>query len=160
VRLEPVEAGEIDVTAIHDVEGARLDGQMIERLDIVHFPVGNMDETGNVATQVDQRVEFDGRFSAAELGPREETQTKIDGCGIEGVNGLFQVDSHRIFDIQFSSVGNEDLRKVGVNAPVAILVGLGQSVARDRARMPTWYSLAFMEFKQVSISRRLCRQVN
>src|ERR1019366_7931572 len=48
-------------------------------------------------------------------------------------NRLFQVDSQRILDIQFSGVCNEDLSKVGVNAPVAMLVGLGQSVACDTA---------------------------
>src|SRR5271163_3307675 len=78
-------------------------------------------------------MELDGCFSAPELCPREEGQAKIDGRGIEGVNRLFQVDSQRIFDVQFSGVCNEDLSKVGVNAPVAILVGLGQSVACDTA---------------------------
>src|ERR1700723_512150 len=76
-------------------------------------------------------MELDGCFSVPELCPREKSQTKIDGRGIEGVNRLFQVDTQRVFDIQFSGVCNEDLSKVGVDAPVAILVGLGQSVARD-----------------------------
>jgi hypothetical protein len=33
-------------------------------------------------------MELDRPFSLAELGPREKRQTKIDGRGIEGVNGL------------------------------------------------------------------------
>ena len=30
-------------------------------------------------------------------------------------------------------MGNEDVREIGMDAPVAILIGLGQSIARDCA---------------------------
>ena len=29
-------------------------------------------------------------------------------------------------------MGNEDVREIGIDAPVAILIGLGQSIASDR----------------------------
>jgi len=88
VCVEAVQSSEIDITSIHGVEGARLDGKMIERFDIVHFSIGNVDETGNVPSEIDQGMELDGRFASAESRPREESQTQIDGSRIEGVNGL------------------------------------------------------------------------
>ena len=48
-RLKPVETSEINITSIHDVEGAGFDREMIESFDIVHFSVGNMNKTGNIA---------------------------------------------------------------------------------------------------------------
>jgi hypothetical protein len=87
-RLKAEESGKIDIASIHDVVSARFDREVIESFDIVHFSVGNMDKTGNVATQIDQSMKLDSCFASAKLRPREEGQTKIDGGGIEGVNGL------------------------------------------------------------------------
>jgi hypothetical protein len=70
-RLKTEEPGEIDIAAIHDVEGACLHGKMIEGFDIVHFPVGNVDKTGDIAAQIDQGMELDSRLASAELRPRE-----------------------------------------------------------------------------------------
>ena len=76
-------------------------------------------------------MELNGSFASAELSPREEIQTKIDRRGIEGVDGLIQVDGEAIVRIEFACIGNEDVREIGINAPVAILIGFGQSIASD-----------------------------
>ena len=78
-------------------------------------------------------MELNGSFASAELSPREEIQTKIDRRGIEGVDGLIQVDGEAIVRIEFACIGNEDVREIGINAPVAILIGFGQSIASDYA---------------------------
>ena len=36
-----VEASKIQITAIHDVDGPQLDDQLVEYIDIVHFPRGD-----------------------------------------------------------------------------------------------------------------------
>ena len=133
VRLKDVEPGEIDVASVHDVEGAGLQRQMVESLDIVHFSAGNVDKTGDVAAQVDQGVQLDGSLASAKARPREERQTEIDGRGIEGVDRLFQIDAQGVARIEFAGPGNEDGGEVGVDAPVAILIGFGQRVACDLA---------------------------
>ena len=129
--VKAVEAGEIDIASIHGVEGARFHGDEIERLDIVHFSIGNVDEAGNVPAKIDQGMEFDGRFASPEFRPGKECETKIDGGGIEGVDGLIQLDGETIVSIEFASMGNEDVREVGIDSPVAILIGFGQRVACD-----------------------------
>ena len=132
VGLKAVESGEIDIAAVHDVEGACFHEEMVEGFDIVHFPVGNMDKTGNVATQIDQGMELDRRLASAEFRPREEGQTKVDGRGIEGVDRLIQLDREPILSIEFARVGDENVREIGIDSPVALLIGLGQSIACDR----------------------------
>jgi len=69
---------------------------VVEGVDIVRFSVGNVDETRNVPAEIDQGVEFDGRFASAEARPREEGQTQVDGGGIESVDGLVQIDGEAI----------------------------------------------------------------
>ncbi len=38
--------------AVHDIDGAGLDDQHVERVHVMQFSVGNMDETGDGAAQV------------------------------------------------------------------------------------------------------------
>ena len=131
VQMKDVESGEIDVTPVHHVAGAGLHGQVVERFDVVHFPAGNVDETREVAAQVDQGMQFDGSLASAESRPREESQTQSDRRRIEGVDGLFQFDAQGVAGIELPGLRDEDAGEIRVNAPIAVLVGLGQRVACD-----------------------------
>src|SRR5208283_5249493 len=117
------------VTSVHHIERAGLQGEKVEGVDIVHFPSGNVDKTGNVAAQVDQRVQFDGSLAFAKTSPREECQTEIDCRGIESVDGLFQIHAQGLACVKLASVSNENVCEIGVDPPVAILIGFGQCVA-------------------------------
>ena len=131
-RLKTVQPGEIDVAAIHHIEGAGFEGKMVEDLDIVHFPGGNVDKTRNVAAQVEQRMEFHRGFASAELRPREQLQTKIDRGGIERIDRLIQLDSKGFLGIEPACLRDQEMGEIGINAPVALLIGLGQGIACDR----------------------------
>ena len=87
-RMQP---GKVDVTAVHDVEGARLQNQFVEEVDIVRLSLCNADKTRDTAAQIHQRVELDGRFALAESGPRKQGKTQIDGAGIEDICRLFEL---------------------------------------------------------------------
>ena len=102
---EAIQTREIDVAAVHHVERARFDGQLVEHVHIVHFPVGNVDKTGDVAAQVDQRVQLDGALAPAKLGPREQAQAQVDGRGVEGVGGLLQFDGEAVRRRTTSALG-------------------------------------------------------
>ena len=67
-----VEALEIHVAAVHDVERSRLRQNFVEDVHVVHFAVGNADKRGNVAVQVAQRVHLDGGLALAKLGPGKQ----------------------------------------------------------------------------------------
>ena len=47
--MQPMEAGEIDVAAIHDIDGARFREQQVESMDVVQLAVRNVDEARDVA---------------------------------------------------------------------------------------------------------------
>ncbi len=54
-----VKPSKIQVAPIHDVEGTRLWYQTIEHVDVVKLAIRYMDEGGDIATQIEQGVEFD-----------------------------------------------------------------------------------------------------
>ena len=95
-----------------------------------------MDERRNGATQVDQRMQLHGGFGPAEFGPREQFQTEIDGSRIECVDCLRQVGNGRVLGVQISRLGYQNLGEVGKDAPVPLLVRIGQGRTGDGATNP------------------------
>src|SRR5579862_9824552 len=131
-----MQASEIDVSSIHHVEGARFDRQVIEYGHIVRFPVSYADKTGNVAPQVDQRVKLHGTFVTTKSRPRKQGKTKIDSCGIQGVGGLFERYCEVVLGVQGSGATDEHLSEVGVDPPVATLVGIAEGAPGNLAAKP------------------------
>ena len=130
-RFEAIESFEIEVATIHEIEGSGFDGQEIECVDIVQFPLGNVDETGNVAAEIDQRVQFDGAFTATKFRPGEEFQTEVDGRGIEGVNGFAEGGRERFVRVERSGPTDQDVGEVGEDAPIVNAVGIGERASRN-----------------------------
>jgi hypothetical protein len=78
-------------------------------------------------------VEFHRSFVFAKLGPREKRQAQIDSGGIERINRLGQLDTEVVVQVESAGPRNQHLCEVGVNAPIAYRVGVGQRVARNAA---------------------------
>ena len=74
-------------------------------------------------------MQFNGAFGGAEAGPGKDGQAQVDGGGIEGVDGVFEFDAEVLIEIELLGGMDESLGEVGVDAPVAGLVGMGQGVA-------------------------------
>jgi hypothetical protein len=87
----------------------------------------------NAASQIQQGVQFHGALVATEFSPGEKCQAQIDGCGVESIHGLRQLHSERLVAIEIAGGGNQDLREIGIDAPVAMLVGVCQGIARNLA---------------------------
>lgn len=54
--MERMEAGEIDVAAIHDVDGASLREQPIERLHVVQLAIREVDEARDIAALIQPEI--------------------------------------------------------------------------------------------------------
>jgi hypothetical protein len=78
-------------------------------------------------------VQFHGALVATEFSPRKKGQAQIDGCGVESIHGLGQLQSERFVAIEVAGGGNQELSEIGVDAPVAMLVGVCQGIARNLA---------------------------
>jgi hypothetical protein len=144
---ERMKALEIDVTAIHHVEGSGLDQYLVEDVDIMHFAIGNMDERGDVAMQVEQRVHLYRAFALAESGPRKQCEAQIDGGRIERVQALIEVYADCIGGVERTRDVDQDMREVGEDAPVAQLVSVGQSGTGNLATKAHMVSLGSQRAK-------------
>ena len=74
--MQCIEALEVQVSAIHHVEGTRLGHKQVEDVDIVELAIADMDEGGNGAAQIEQRVQFHRRLGLTKRGPGKQRQTK------------------------------------------------------------------------------------
>jgi|SRR3990167_7925997 len=132
-RRDPIETLEVQVTAVHDVEGTDFQNQLVQHIDIVDLAVCDTDECWDRAAQVQKSMEFDGSLFLAEAGPGKKIEAQIDGGCIEGISGLAQLDTEVVVDIQGSCDLNQDLGKVRIDAPISLLIGVRQCVAENLA---------------------------
>lgn len=122
---------EIQVPPVEQVEGAWLDGQQVQGVDLVGLAVADVNESGDGAAQIQQGVQFDSRLVRAKRCPWIRRQAQVYRRGIQGVDGCFQIDRHRLFGIQRARHGDQVLREVGVDLPRPGCIGVGQGVARN-----------------------------
>lgn len=125
--MHGVKSSEIQVTSIHDVESTRLDRHEIQHVDFVQFAVADVYKRWNSATQVKQRVQFDGTFGFAKRRPVEQAQAQIDRCGVQRVDRVLQVQADQIgIAVKLARSTNQQSSHVAPNAPIARFVGIGE----------------------------------
>lgn len=148
---------EIQITPIHHIERTGFDRQYIQHVDIAHLAIRDMDESWNVAAQIQQGMQLDRRLGGAEWCPWKQRQTQVDGCGIQGVDGIVQVDTEAVVAVQLARMPDEQGGQVRPDAPVAPFVGIGQCRPSDRRTKAHAVQLRSIRQQTVSISRRLSR---
>src|SRR5450432_237228 len=131
--VQAIQALEVQVAAVHDVEGAGFGDQQVEYVDVVQFAVADVYKCRNGATQVEQGVHLDRRLGLRKPRPREQRQTQIDRRGIQRVNSLVEIDGQRIARVQPACDADQRLCKFAMDAPVASFVSVGQGTATDVA---------------------------
>src|SRR5579863_9020036 len=117
--VEAKQALEVEEPAVHDIESTRFGHELVEDVHFVHFSVANMDKRRNVAAQIEQGVQFDGSFGSAKRSPRKNRKTQIDGGSVECVDGLLQIDTKGVLRIERTRHGNQALREISIDTPVA-----------------------------------------
>ena len=66
--MKATEPIEVDVSAIHDVDGTGLGHQLIEDIDVVQLAVADEDEGRDIAPQIKERVQLARRSPARGSG--------------------------------------------------------------------------------------------
>src|SRR2546429_58275 len=125
------QASEVHISAIEQVKRSGFGKQLVQNVDVVNLASGHINIGRNAAPQIQQRVQFHRALVAAEFSPGEKRQAQIDGRGVQGIHRLGQLHSERLVAVEVASGGNQNLSEIGVDPPVAVLVGVGQRVARN-----------------------------
>jgi len=69
---------------------------------------------------------------------------QIDGRRVQRIDRIGQVDPQVLVAIESPRLRDQQLREIGIDPPVAGLVGIGQRAARDRAANPQMIEPAFL----------------
>ena len=129
-EMKTMEALEVEVGPVHDVERPGFRNQHVQDVDVMQLSVGYVNECGNVAMQVEERVQLDGALRFAEPRPREQRQAEVDRRGVKRVDGVLDIKAgKRVVGVDAPGDVDEVLREVGVDPPVTGLVGVGEVVA-------------------------------
>ena len=131
--VQAMQSGEVEIAAIHDVERASLGNDLVENIHIVQLAVADVDKAGNIAAQVEQRMQFDRCLGRTKRSPRKYRQTQIDGGRVQRVDRFRKIDSKRFVHVKRSGNSDQALRKIGIDAPVSNCIRIGQRIARHRA---------------------------
>ena len=83
------------------------------------FSIGNLNESGDRAAQVEQGVHLYRSLLLAKVRPRKDREAEINRGGVQCVHGGVEVDAERVGRIHRTSDMNRRLREVGVDAPIA-----------------------------------------
>jgi len=78
-------------------------------------------------------VQLHRGFRWLEVGPREDGEAQINRGGVERVDRLFQFHRERLVGVQLPGFVDQDLREIGIDPPVPLLVGHGERVAAHAA---------------------------
>ncbi len=125
-RMNPIEPSEIDVSAIHYIEGSSFEYYPIQGVDVVDLSFGDRHECRDGSVQIDHSMEFDGGLPLSKSSPREEAHAQVYRGSVDSVDDLVDLRDVSIRCVQFSSLANENLSEFEIDAPVARFVGVGK----------------------------------
>ena len=95
-EVQSVQAFEIEITAVHHVEGTRFGQQYVQHVDVVQFPVGDVDEARDIAAQIDQRVQLDRSLGRAKRCPREQPAFRKVGVSEVAITPPYAPSQHSV----------------------------------------------------------------
>ena len=81
------------------------------------------------ATQIEQGVHLDGGLVGSKPGPGEQRQAEVDGGGVQGIDGVVEIETERLVGLPGAGDADQHLSEVGEDVPVVRLVGVGQGGA-------------------------------
>src|ERR1035441_4601180 len=98
--VERIEAGKIQVAAVHQVNATGFEKQFVENVNLVDFRGFDRNEGRNVALQIEQCMHLDSGILGAIARPGKQRQAQIDGSRVERVDGLLQLHPEVFVGVQ------------------------------------------------------------
>jgi hypothetical protein len=134
--VQATQAAQVDVATIHDVEGARLNGQRVELGHVAMRALGYGKPGGQGTAQVELGVELHRRVGTGPVGPMAEGEAQGDQRGIDGVEGRVQIERVGLGAIKRAGARHQPLRQLGEQRPGADFIVVGQGAASERTAEP------------------------
>ncbi len=135
-RLRPMQGMQppkVEKAAIHHVEASRLEGKLVEDVDLVQFAVGDMAKRRDIPAQIEQGVQLHGGLGPAKVRPWTQRPRQIDRRGVACIGGMLELDAEVLAGLELASRLDETQGQIAIDAPIPFLVGVGKRAARDAA---------------------------
>lgn len=132
MAVDPMQPSKIQIRTVHHIERAGFVNELIQKVDVVDTAGRDNNYGRDIALQTQERVKLDAAFVSAEGRPRKKREAQIDSGGVQRVGGLLQFGGKRLMGVERGGLLNQDLSEIGKDAPVARLVGIGQSASSGR----------------------------
>jgi hypothetical protein len=68
----------------------------------MHFAVGNVNERGDVAAQINLGVHLHRSLGGAEMRPRKDAQRKIDGRRVERIDRVGEINPEILISVKLA----------------------------------------------------------
>ena len=124
--MEPMESGEVEIAAIHEVERPRFPDQLVEDVHVVNTARRDNDDGGKVALQGQQGVEFDRGLVSPKRGPRKQREAQVNGGGVQRLGSGLEFKAEGFIGVERGGLPDENPGEVGKDTPVPLFVGHGQ----------------------------------
>jgi hypothetical protein len=116
------------VSPIIDHNGSRSKGHLPGNLDVRYLAFGNPSKGGKVAVMVQEEMQLDGAFGAAEMSPVKETEGKIDDGGIQADQFVFKPELFVPDSLPLEAM-EENQEEFLIEGPGAVFVRVGEGGA-------------------------------
>ena len=126
-----VQPGAVEIAAIHDVDRPSLQHQHVEHRDIAQRAVGDVDEAGDRAAQVEPRRPLHRRLGGAKQRPGKARPAQVDGRRVQRIRRVLQPEATAGAEVERARRHDQALGQFGRDAPLPRLVGLGERRTGD-----------------------------
>lgn len=116
--MQGIKPREVHIAAIHHIHRPGFGNQHVERMHVVQLAVRDMNEAGNIAAQIQQRVHLYRRFGGTEQRPGKQRQAPIDGGRIQRINRFREIHLQTVRRIELPRLRDQPSRKCRPDAPV------------------------------------------
>lgn len=99
----------------------------------MELAVGDMNESRDIAPQIERRMEFDRAFVFAKARPGKERQAQIDGGRVERIDRMRQFQAEAVLGVELARCLDQAEGEILIDAPVAVLVGVRQRALGNAA---------------------------
>jgi len=121
------QSNEVHIAAIHQIERSRLEKQGVEPANVVLARSSNADASRDRPPQIDLSVHLDARLGLSKVRPRKESESQIDGGGIQRIDRVVQIQPEIFAYIEWPCFAHQALGQILPDAPVSNFVGVCES---------------------------------
>ena len=90
-----IKSGKVKVASVKDIARQRLVCEPVHDIDIMHIGVSDSVEHRNLRNNIHLGMELDARLCASEFCPAKERHTKVNSCGVYGIESAVQLKLSR-----------------------------------------------------------------